>query len=172
MWVITIKQKDGEEVVKARLCAKGFQETEELRRDSPTISKVALRTLLSVVATRGWVLRGEDVKSAFLQGAPIDRVVYVNPPREFKGVHGRNTLWKLRKRIYGLVDASRGWYCQLCDVLTDLGCKRVEIEPAVFVFIEEGQVTGLMGLHVDDVLLAGEPASTKRWWSPSWKCSC
>ena len=78
-WVITEKNKS----IKARLCVRGYQEREEVRKDSPTVSKPGLRILFSVAASRGWDLYSIDAKSAFLQGDSIDRLVYVYPPREY-----------------------------------------------------------------------------------------
>ena len=42
-------------------------------------------------------------KSAFLQGKPIERDVYLNPPKE---VHTKK-IWKLHTTVYGLGDAPR-----------------------------------------------------------------
>ncbi|KAK4319794.1 hypothetical protein Pmani_009312 [Petrolisthes manimaculis] len=51
-WVVTEKVVDGQTVVKARLVARGFEEeTGNLRKDSPTCSKEAVRLALSVAAT-------------------------------------------------------------------------------------------------------------------------
>ena len=40
-WVVTEKYEDGEKVVKARLVARGFEETDlkDIRKDSPTCGK-------------------------------------------------------------------------------------------------------------------------------------
>ena len=103
VWVVTKKEVDGKEVIKARLCARGFQETTEIRRDSPTVSKVSLRILFLLAASKNWEVKSLDAKSAFLQGGGIDMLVYVVPPDEGKKSEG--TLWQLRKRLYGLGEA-------------------------------------------------------------------
>ena len=43
------------------------------------------------------------IKSAFLQGKPVERDVYLNPPKE---VHTKK-IWKLHTTVYGLGDAPR-----------------------------------------------------------------
>ena len=42
-WVITEKLKDGKPVVKARLVARGFEDTSDFRKDSPAWSKGSIR---------------------------------------------------------------------------------------------------------------------------------
>ena len=41
-----------------------------------------MRIVLMVFATNGWTLHAIDVKSAFLQGKQIDRMLYFKPPPE------------------------------------------------------------------------------------------
>ena len=45
-WVVTVKMREGEEMVKARLVARGFEENEKVRSDSPTCLKDNIRILL------------------------------------------------------------------------------------------------------------------------------
>ena len=89
MWVIVEKEKEGKVIRKARLCAKGFQETTEVRTDSPTVSKQALRVAIAVTVAKGWKICSVDAKSAFLQGTNIEREVFVKPPKEFKRKFGK-----------------------------------------------------------------------------------
>ena len=48
-----------------------------------------------------------DISTAFLQGGALQREVYVRPPQE---LHAPGQLLKLRKVVYGLVDAPLHWY--------------------------------------------------------------
>ena len=150
-WVVTEKIKDNKPVVKARLVARGFEETLEQRTDSPTCSKDALRVGLTAIATAGWQCRSVDVKSAFLQGRAIDREVYVKPPPEFNN----GCLWKLNKNVYGLNDAARAWYDKLKQVLLQAGLKVSSLDPALFFYVNKEKMEGIMCVHVDDILYAG-----------------
>ena len=67
---------------KARFVARGFQEKIDIPADSPTGSKVCLRLIFMIVSSKGWVLHGLSVKSAFLQGKYLDREIYLKPPLE------------------------------------------------------------------------------------------
>ena len=108
-WVVTEKDKDDKKIIKARLCARGFEEKTDFRRDSPTISKRSLRIMLAVIVTKGWRVKALDARSAFLQGTKIERKVYVKPPPEAERKFGSKTVWLLKKCLYGLGDAPRSW---------------------------------------------------------------
>jgi len=67
---------------KVRLVIRWFEEDEEIQVDAPTAAKVTLRTVLAIAANEDWILKTIDFKSAFLQGRPIERSVYLIPPGE------------------------------------------------------------------------------------------
>ena len=72
-WVLT--NKDGKK--RARLCIRGFEESEELERDSPTVAKSTMRLMIAMAVSKGWKLKASDVKSAFLQGKDICYTGYI-----------------------------------------------------------------------------------------------
>ena len=141
----------GEPSVKSRLCARGFEEEQNFRTDSPTCSREGLRFALSVIASNKWQLNSLDVKTAFLQGKPIEREVYVKPPKEAN----TRKIWKLNKTVYGLADASRNWYLKLKEELNKLGGKLSQLDPGIFAWYQNDQVYGIVILFVDDVLWGG-----------------
>ena len=104
-WVGTPKLDNGIWKTRARLVARGLEETENnFRTDSPTCLKESLRIALTIAASNCWTVNSIDIKAAFLQGRPIDRRVFLKPPKE-AGANGK--LWQLKKVVYGLTDASR-----------------------------------------------------------------
>ena len=153
MFNFIIKSKHGNRRVKARLVARGFEEnSQEILKDSPTCSKESLRLILTFLATNNWLCNSIDIKSAFLQGKSIDRIVYLSPPRESKE---NNVVWKLNTCIYGLTDASRNWYLRIKDELLKLDVKASKNDPAVFFWHHEGILEGIMATHVDDFCWGG-----------------
>ena len=147
-WIL-VKKDDG---VKARLCVRGDQEEdkESVRTDSPTVNKVNVKLFYVLAASMGWQVRTADVTAAFLQGAHLERDVFLRPPKErrVKGV-----VWKLIKGCYGLVDASRGFYLELDKVLIELECKPSVLDPAVYLYYnQQGKLSGMILTHVDDIL--------------------
>lgn len=153
-WVVTEKMKEGKSVVKARLVARGFEEeTEKLRKDSPTCSKEAVRLALSVASTNKWSYHSLDVKAAYLQGHKIERIIHLRPPPEFDN----GKLWKLKKTVYGLCDAARHWYLRVKEELISLGVRFSNLAPALFSWFNNGRLEGIICVYVDDFLWAGTP---------------
>ena len=95
-----------------------------------------------------------DAKSAFLQGTTLEREVYMEPPIEVKKP---GIVWKLRKSVYGLYDASRRWYLAVKQELKAFGMESVSGDEAFFSMRKNGKLFGMTVLHVDDFLVAGKP---------------
>ena len=151
-WVLTKKVIEGKEGVKARLCVRGDQEkdVDAIRTDSPTVNKTNVKLFYILAAMKDWKIKTADVKAAFLQGASLDRDVFLKPPKE-RRIPG--VIWKMVKRAYGFVDASRGWYLELEQALKGLGCVASHHDPAMYMFHgPDGELEGLVLTHVDDLL--------------------
>ena len=152
-WVVTPKLIDGSWVTKARLVARGYEEdSSKFRSDSPTCMKESIRILLSLASSYGWKIDSLDMKAAFLQGEEISRDVFLKPPKE---AQAKGKLWKLRKVVYGLSDASRMWYLKVAAELAKLGVKASLYDKATFMFRDCDRLCGLIIVHVDDFLWAG-----------------
>ena len=153
-WVITNKIVGDKKVVKARLVARGFEEIQEFRADSPTANKETVRMFLSLTSTMGWEAKTIDIKAAFLQGDQIEREVIIKPPRE---AESPGILWKLKKCVYGLSDASRNWYFSVRKLLKTHGCQQSSSDPGLFFWHDDGQLGGIIIVHVDDFIWSGKP---------------
>uniref|UniRef100_A0AAV2MIZ9 Integrase catalytic domain-containing protein n=1 Tax=Knipowitschia caucasica TaxID=637954 RepID=A0AAV2MIZ9_KNICA len=55
-----------------------------------------------------------------LKGMELSRDVYIQPPPE---AEGDNVLWKLKKCVYGLADASLYWYNKVKELMLNTGGK-------------------------------------------------
>ena len=149
-WVICRKGDN----IRARLVARGFEEDENFRSDSPTLSMAGLRLITTIAASKQWVLQTTDITSAFLQGNKLSRQVFIKPPKE---AQLQDKLWKLKKALYGLKDASRQWYFRVQETLKKLGCQQSNLDSGIFYKLGHGQkICGIIGLHVDDFLHAGD----------------
>ena len=152
-WVITPKMIDGKMSTKARLVARGFEEdSTALRTDSPTCMKDTLRLILAIAVSKKWALNSIDIKAAFLQGNPIERELYLRPPKE---ASQPGKLWRLKKVVYGLSDASRVWYLRVFGELKKLGASVSKYDRAVFIWKNGNTVEGILAAHVDDFLWVG-----------------
>lgn len=151
-WVITRKLLKEKPVTNARLVARGYEEdTERLKKDSPTCSRESVHLVIFFSRCYGWKCCSVDVKGAYLQGNEINRVVYLRPPDEFNN----GNVWKLRKTVYGLADAAHMWYKRVRHELIRLGVEQCLLDKAVFFWYKNGKLEGVICLYVDDFLFAG-----------------
>ena len=139
---------------RARLVARGFEEDVDADIDSPTIGKGMVRIVLTLAASKKWVVKTTDIKSAFLQGMPITRDVYLTPPPEADVEP--DSVWKLKKCLYGLSDAARRFYDSVVVELISLGCQKSSFDPSFFFLKDsQGKLVGVIAAHIDDFLHAG-----------------
>ena len=157
-WVITRKEVTdgkGTGAVKARLCVRGDQEQDDhnIKKDSPTVDRATVKTLFAISATQKWKIKTIDVTAAFLQGKKIERKVHVRPPAEYRR---EGEVWELQKGLYGLKEASMLWFKEVTAFFKDNGGQALTGDLAAFVFHQNGQLIGLVVIHVDDITLSGE----------------
>ena len=155
-WVVSEQKEDGKnQPYKARLCMRGDLEKgkENIRADSPTASKDTLKLALIVAANEGFKAKTVDIKSAFLQGQTLKRPIYVSPPAEAKR---KGKLWLLKQAAYGILDGGRMFYLKLSETLEGLGLHKVHADGALFVYVKNGKLHGLIVSHVDDLLVMGD----------------
>eukprot|EP00794_Sanderia_malayensis_P012459 gene12459-13747_t len=149
-WVITTKEVNDSYTAKARLVARGFEDTDvrNQKTDSPTCSKECIRIALAIMARKEWECKVLDVKTAFLQGNELKRDIYLKPPKEARA----QGMWKLNKAVYGLNEASRYWYERVKDVLINAGMLKSKNQ--------HGDTDAL------DTVIYGKSTSDQieRWW--------
>ena len=149
-WVKT--KKDGK--AKARLVVRGFEEDFIMPRDSPTVGKGAMRTVLAIAASMKWVIKTPDIKSAFLQDKELDREVYLRPPVESHTPS--NIIWKLKHGLYGLKGGARQFVISVKEKLLKLGFKQWILDPAIFYVRKDEKLRGIICCHVDVFLHSGD----------------
>ena len=153
--MITRKEKaDGQKTLyKGRLVARGFQEKTLPQADSQTMLRESMKLFFAVAANQGFELRSIDIRAAFLQARELDREVFLVPPSDLKE---QGVLWKLRKPLYGLNDASRKFWLWVKAVFTEFGMKRMEGDEALyFRHNEEGDLVGMISTHIDNFNMVG-----------------
>ena len=92
------------DLTRACLVARGYEELEPIQKDSPTVIRDDFCTFLFIASNHQWQVKTTDIKSAFLQGQPLERDVYIDPPKEAKVKEG--IIWHLNTCLYGLNDAA------------------------------------------------------------------
>lgn len=105
------KNPDGSPRAKARLIVRGYADRDALEGKidtaAPTTSRLSRSMLLSMMATMRWNCWTADVSTAFLQGLPQERQLWVKLPSEALKILGAppDTRMFLKKPCYGQLDA-------------------------------------------------------------------
>jgi hypothetical protein len=133
--------------LKARLCARGFEQVEG--RDyfetfAPVVQWLTVRLILVMTIIMGLENKQIDYTAAFVQ-APIDTDVYIEMPRMFST---KGKVWKLRKSIYGLKQSPRNYFLHMKQKLEKLGFTQSNADPCLFI-----STTVICLIYVDDALL-------------------
>jgi hypothetical protein len=133
---------------------------EEVPRDPPTLGRHSKMLLLQFVSSKKCALRSFDIKAAFLQGKnQKDRVLAIEPVLQIIQVMQLTPqeICKLEKEAYGLVDAPYMWYQAILEELVSLGFEQSPFDPCLFILRNSKTLKpdGILGLHVDDGLYAG-----------------
>lgn len=83
--------------------------------------------------------------------------MFVEPPPDgFPGMPPKSLL-KVVKAVYGLGDAPRQWYNKIVSVLKDdLHMEQSSLDQCCFFKKTAGELNGILCIHVDDILTAGD----------------
>ena len=176
------RNPDGSPRAKARLIVRGYADVDALEGKvdtaAPTTSRLSRAYLLSLLSNLQWSGWTADVSTAFLQGLPQTRKLWVKLPTECLHLLGadENTRMFLKKPCYGQIDAPRRWYLEAVRRLTSLGFRQHLLDPCCFMIYEtdfedgnnnptsggvlgDQRLCGLVCIHVDDLLGAGNSES-------------
>ena len=164
-WVFAYKQ-DGEGWLlkyKVRGVARGFTQKEGIDYSetfSPVVKIQSVRLMLAVALLYNLEIDCMDVSTAFLYGS-LEEEVYMKPLPGMAqtNTEGKTLIFRLKKSLYGLHQASRQWNKTLVDFLVEEGFTQCRSDPCVFWRTDQSIKTMEMVLvYVDDIIIM----STKR----------
>jgi len=141
---------------------------------SPTASNAAVYSVAAIAAHEGRKVRTMDVGSAYLN-ASLEREVYMSIKANLaKIICGIKPEWarflrrdgsmvvRLKKALYGLIEASKLWFKDITDFLKGLGFVANPKDECIFNTIRDGhQVT--VALYVDDLLATSINPEDLEW---------
>ena len=171
------KNPDGSPRAKARLIVRGYNDPDaragQIVTSSPTTTRLSRNYILSLAANMGWSTWTADVSTAFLQGRPQSRKLWVKLPAECLQLLGadEDTRMLLLKPCYGQIDAPRGWFLEAVDRLFRAGLRQHPFDPCCFLAFEtdssncdpqdpvhqtvqslgDERLVGMIIMHVDDM---------------------
>ncbi|GJW34290.1 retrovirus-related pol polyprotein from transposon TNT 1-94 [Tanacetum coccineum] len=150
---------------KARLIAKGYAQEEgiDFEESFALVARLeAVRIFVAYATHKSFLIYQMDVKTAFLNG-PLKEEVYVEQPDGFVDPDHPDKVYRLRKSIYGLKQASRAWYDELSKFLISKGFTKGIIGPTLFT-IKYGEDILLVKIYVDDIIFGStNPKFSKRF---------
>ncbi|GJS76062.1 retrovirus-related pol polyprotein from transposon TNT 1-94 [Tanacetum coccineum] len=119
---------------KARLVARGYRQEEGINFEESfaLVARLeAIRIFIAYVAHKNITVYQMDVKIAFLNGI-LCQLVYVSQPDGFVDQDNLNHVYKLKKALYRLKQASRAWYDLLSSFLLSQKFSEGVVDPTLF----------------------------------------
>ena len=158
-WVHTYKGDGHGNCLKSKsgVVAKGFtqvQDTGYHETTSPTPASAPVKMIAAIANEKGLPVFHLDVSQAFAQ-APLEEENFMRLPPSCGELSGK--VVKLLKSQYGVKQAGREWHLLLVMWLVEkIGMEQYKAEPCVFRKIIKNEVSLMVGVYVDDIIMAGE----------------
>jgi hypothetical protein len=164
-WVFKVKPTSEGFVdsFKARLVIRGFTQrygVDYLETFSPVAKATSIRTILALAALQRKKLRHVDFETAYLNGS-LEEEIWMTLPQDscFLFAHAReqapkDSAVRLLKGLYGLKQSGRLWNRQIDALLRKIGFERSQSDPCLYIKTYEDNQTMILGLYVDDCLVA------------------
>lgn len=153
-WVFKIKNSNNSVQYKARLVARGFEQSDLMGLCdiyAPVAKLSTFRLFVCMAARLNLPINQMDVTGAFLYGN-IDETVYLELP---EGAYcGNRKIVKLNKSLYGLKKSPKYWNDKFNSVMLKQGFVRSQNDSCLYIKCKGDARTYLL-LYVDDVLLFG-----------------
>jgi hypothetical protein len=158
------------EKLKARLVAGGDQQDKTLYDDlsSPTAATSSVLIVAALAASEGRDVCATDIGGAFLNASMADTgvIVHMRLRKELASIlcemdgtyrdyvePSGSVVVRLRRALYGCVEAAKLWHDTLIDVLKAMGFRRNARDGCVLNRSQGGKPQVTIALHVDDLLI-------------------
>ena len=150
---------------KARLVGLGNEQTTDTYSNTyaDTLSTRSFNILLSIAAKEGLHLESIDVKTAFLYSY-LKEEIYLKRPFGLTSTDMPEYV-RLRKCLYGLKQAAFEWRSHVNITLVEMGFKRCISDECVYVLRKEDGNYIIVGVYVDDILVAGSTSECLEWFN-------
>ena len=142
---------------KARVATKGYAQTHGVDYEetfAPVAKMMIVRTVIALVAAKGWHLHQIDVKNAFLQGELKQEVCMSQPPGFNSSTHPK-AIWRLKKPLYRLKQAPHAWHSKITQYLHRNGFRMSKSDNSLYIRSDSASPIVII-LNVNDLVIGGE----------------
>ena len=125
-------------------------------KSPPVITDMSINICMVLIALAGWGTRSTDVEGAFLNGSfqKRNQKVYTTVPLGLRTLYPTWVLLLLLATMYGTIQGTLQWFCEMVKALTYLQWVRNSCDPCLHYKWIEGKLVVFL-LCVDDCLVAG-----------------
>eukprot|EP00253_Pinus_taeda_P034981 PITA_34981 len=161
-WIFKNKLNENGELIinKARIVCKAYAQQEGIDFEetfSPVAKLEAIRMFLDLYSFQKFKVYRMDVKSAFLNGY-LEEEVYIKQPEGFILGNDAKFICKLKKALYDLKQAPRGWYYLLEKYLQQQGFTKGSTDRNLYTKIENDKLLTIV-VYVDDIIFGSNEES-------------
>lgn len=123
---------------------------------APVLNEVSFKILLTYGIKHKMYCHQLDVCTAYLH-AEIQEDVYIQLPKDTP-IYG-NSIFKLKKSLYGLRSSALQWYKTMSSILQEIGFNKSMSDSCIFIYKNKVRTTNernefaILGLYVDDIIL-------------------
>jgi hypothetical protein len=159
-WIYTVKENEQGLIdrYKARYVINGNKQKDGIDYDeiyAPVAKQTSIRLLLALSVFEGMHLHQLDVKTAFLY-SDLNENIYVRPPDGYS--NESREVWRLKKSVYGLKQASRQWNIKLNEFLIKIGFKSLITDHCIYLR-RKGDKFSILSIWVDDIIIAAKTST-------------
>ncbi|RVW35632.1 Retrovirus-related Pol polyprotein from transposon TNT 1-94 [Vitis vinifera] len=118
----------------ARLVVKGFSQKKGIDFEkifSPMVKMFSIRVVLGLAASINLEIEQLDVKTTFLHGH-LEEEIYIEQLEGFTIKGKEHLVCRLKKSLYGLIQAPRQWYKKFDSFMVKHGYDRIASDHCVF----------------------------------------
>ena len=151
---------------KARYVAQGYNDDMKdfIVHDAPSLRQATVKLIVSFAANKGFNIGCMDFRQAYLQSEEtMSRRIFIQPKKRDLEIIGINEgeVLELSKPLYGICDSGDYWSTTFFKfVKKELGMSPLTTDIAAFTENDdEDRVSLIIGLYVDDTIIAVHPSS-------------
>lgn len=161
---------------KIRLVAQGFSQVHGIDFDetfSPTVRRESSKIFLAISCLLNLIVEQVDIVGAYLESLLTDNKLPIFmklPPgmEAFRSIRA-GLVVRLLRSICGLRQSGRLWNQKVIAFFKSLGFRALNADPCILVRQTEEEGTILVGVYVDDFLLAAKQREPLDWIKKSLK---